>query len=122
MSQIIYNIFVFPLILITDAMLHIRIVLVDSSMIHRLRPETLAAVKISIVVYWGVTPCGVVGGYHRSVGTYNTTRRHNQKDHNRYKISLASLVSKKKLTRPTSTSAVFGNGLRIVVGKFQLRP
>jgi hypothetical protein len=55
-------------------------------------------VKIHVKVFWVVTPCSVVAGYRRFRGPYclhlqgggisetliyysNTTRRHNQEDH-----------------------------------------
>jgi hypothetical protein len=35
-----------------------------------MRFNILTAVKISMLVFWVVTPCGLVGRYHRFRGTY----------------------------------------------------
>jgi hypothetical protein len=44
-----------------------------------LRPEVLKAVKMSIVVFSVVTPCGLVGGYHvleeRNASIYRAEER-----------------------------------------------
>jgi hypothetical protein len=65
-----------------------------------MRFEVLTAVKISIMVFWVVTPCGLAGTYHRFGGTYcpedgcsmfvqslifnyKSARRHNPKDQHR---------------------------------------
>jgi hypothetical protein len=43
------------------------------------RPEVLAAVKMSVVVCWVVTPRGLAGGNQCSSETCKTRRRHNPK-------------------------------------------
>jgi hypothetical protein len=64
--------------------------------------EVLTAEKMSIMVFWVVTPCVLVGGYQRLalfalkkeamrssetlVTPYKTSRRHNPEGHDRQKI------------------------------------
>jgi hypothetical protein len=38
--------------------------------LYDLRSEVLTAVKMSMLVFWVVTPCGLVNGYQRFGGTY----------------------------------------------------
>jgi hypothetical protein len=40
------------------------------ALISTLRFEVLTALKMSILVKWVVTPCGLVGRYQRFGGTY----------------------------------------------------
>jgi hypothetical protein len=45
-------------------------ILVGKYLVLCVRFEILAAVKISIVVFWVVTPCGLIGGYQHFGGMY----------------------------------------------------
>jgi hypothetical protein len=52
-----------------------------------LRFDVLTTVKMSIVVLWVVTPCGLAGGFRGIlVITYKITWRHNPQDHNRQNL------------------------------------
>jgi hypothetical protein len=64
--------------------------------------EVLTAAKMSIVVFWDLTVCSLVRGYHK------TTRRHNQEDGNQHfgQVFRKNQLPKLNYTRSQITYAV----------------